>query len=203
MFTSNLKPKKSTESSVKDSAHSESSQNKDRENNESGDEVEITFAKVVSKDTNVLQRMDNDSKNEKETPVGRQANVTNRTELQQGKQGSRKQKVCLIGDSIAGQINVPILGKSTNTYVRRLKASKINEAGTHTSEVKDAKLIIIHTGVNNLRDKENTETCVNSMVTAITNLRETAPDAKLVVSNITPVGDRELSIDSAMLNTCC
>ena len=41
------------------------------------------------------------------------------------------------------------------------------------------------------------------MVTAITNLRETAPDAKIVVSKITPVGDRELSIESTMLNASC
>ena len=202
MFTSNSKLKKSTDN-LKDNTHTELPQNQNREKDESGDEVEITFAKVVSKDTNVSQGVNSDSTDKTETPVGRQTNELNRTGSQQGKPGNRKEKVCLIGDSIAGQVNVPALGKSTNTYVRRLKAPKINEVGSFNSEVKDAKLIIIHTGVNNLRDKESTESCTNSMVTVITNLRETAPDAKIVVSKITPVGDRELSIESTMLNASC
>ena len=155
MFTSNSKLKKSTEN-LKDNTRTELPQNQNREKDESGDEVEITFAKVISKDTNVSQGVNSDSTDKTETPVGRQTNELNRTGSQQGKPGNRKEKVCLIGDSIAGQVNVPVLGKSTNTYVRRLKAPKINEVGSFNSEVKDAKLIIIHTGVNNLRDKEST-----------------------------------------------
>ena len=47
MFTSISKAEKSTGSLVKISTHFESSQNRDRENAESGDEVEITYAKVI------------------------------------------------------------------------------------------------------------------------------------------------------------
>ena len=129
--------------------------------------------------------------------------MSNNTDRRQENQGRRKEKVCLIGDSIAGQINVPVLGKSTNTYVRRLKAPKINNVGSYTNEVKDAKLVIVHTGVNNLRDKEDMDSCVNSMVSVITTVKETAPAAKLVVSKITPVGDEDLSIDSTILNASC
>ena len=60
--------------------------------------------------------------------------------------GSRKKKKCLIGDSIAGQVKVALLGKSTNTFVRRIRAQK--NKGEHSEEVKDAKLILIHTGIN-------------------------------------------------------
>ena len=53
--------------------------------------------------------------------------------------GNRKQKVCLIGDSLVGQLNVPLLGKSTNSFVRRLKAPKIQDVEQYTAETKNAK----------------------------------------------------------------
>ena len=40
---------------------------------------------------------------------------------------NRKQKVCLIGDSLVGQLNVSLLGKGKNSYVQRLKAPKIGD----------------------------------------------------------------------------
>lgn len=49
-----------------------------------------------------------------------------------------------------------MLGKSTKKYVKKLKAPKIDDIDTPTDQVKDAKMIIIHTGINNLQHKEST-----------------------------------------------
>ena len=51
-----------------------------------------------------------------------------------------------VGDSISGQVNPAMLGKSTKTYAKKLKASKLEDLHTLTEQVKDAKMIIIHTG---------------------------------------------------------
>ena len=113
---------------------------------------------------------------------------------------NRKPKVCLIGDSLVGQLNVPLLGKGTNTFVQRLKAPKILDIDKHTTEAKDAKVIIIHCGINNLRDKEQTESCVNAMVDQIKSLKLAAPKAKQIVSKVLPVGSRDLSVESSVFN---
>lgn len=113
---------------------------------------------------------------------------------------TKKQKVYLIGDSIVGQINVPTLGKSTDTFVRRLKAPKIQDIKQYTNEMKDAKVIIVHTGINNLREKEDTTMCINSLIEILTGLKDASPDAKISVSKIIPVGDHDLSIEAAVFN---
>ena len=189
MFTSNEKQQKAKDCSVTDGTLEESE-----------DDVEITFAKVVSEHAKDSQQKNSGAGEETDSIVNKALNDKGQ---QQARTGNRKEKVCLIGDSIAGQLNIPMLGKSTNTYVRRLRAPKINDIGTHTDELKDANLIIIHTGVNNIRDKESTESCVNLMMTAISKFKETATDAKIVVSKIILVGDRELSIDCSMFNASC
>ena len=200
MFTSKEKQKKAKDCSVTDGTHSISTQTESNEGEENEDDVEITFAKVVSEHAKDSQQKNSGAGEETDSIVNK---ALNDKRQQQARTGNRKEKVCLIGDCIAGQLNIPMLGKSTNTYVRRLRAPKINDIGTHTDEVKDAKLIINHTGVNNIRDKESTESCVNLMMTAISKLRETATDAKIVVSKIIPVGDRELSIECCMFNASC
>ena len=48
MFTSNERQQKAKDCSVKDGTHSISTQTQSNEGKESGDDVEITFAKVVS-----------------------------------------------------------------------------------------------------------------------------------------------------------
>ena len=113
---------------------------------------------------------------------------------------NRKQKVCLIGDSLVGQLNVPLLGKGTNSYVQRLKAPKIQEIEKHMTEANDAKIIIIHSGINNLREKEQTESCVGKMLDTVASLKLAAPQAKIVISQILPVGDHDLNLDSSVLN---
>ncbi|MEW8543580.1 MAG: viroplasmin family protein [Candidatus Thiodiazotropha sp.] len=202
MFSTTTKPKKTKDNTVNDNTVSRSQPNADShsQNTMDTEEVEVLLVEVDTKEKENSQNNTN-SVQATETPVSNQAE--NGKGQHQGKPGNKKDKVCLIGDSIAGQINIPLLGKTTNTYVRRLRAPKIDDVGTYTDEVKDSKLIIIHTGINNLRDKDSTESCVNSMVTAITSLRESAKDAKIVMSKIAPVGDRELAIEGIMLNASC
>ena len=95
---------------------------------------------------------------------------------------NRKHKVCVIGDSIVGQLNIPLLGKGTHTYVQRLKAPKLQDISKHEAETKDASIIIIHSGINNLRDNEQTEACVEIMTNTITSLKLAASNSKVLVS---------------------
>ena len=113
---------------------------------------------------------------------------------------NRKQKVCLIGDSLVGQLNVPLLGKGTNSYVQRLKAPKIQDIEKHMTGAKDAKIIITHSGINDLREKEQTESCVGKMLDTVASFKLAAPQAKIVISQILPVGDHDLNLDSSVLN---
>ena len=113
---------------------------------------------------------------------------------------NRKHKVCVIGDSLVGQLNIPLLGKGTQTYVQRLKAPKLQDISKHVAETKDAHLIIIHCGINNLRDNEQTEACVEIMTNTITSLKLAAPNSKILVSKVLPVGDRALNVESSILN---
>ena len=201
MFSTNTKSKKANEN-TKDSTPFKSQPEIESEKSLDTEEVELLLVEEASK-TDKNSQKNTDPVKVKDSAVHSHSEMMNRQESQQGMLRKRKEKVYLIGDSLAGQINVPLLGKATDTYVRRLRAPKIDDIGAYKDELKDAKLIIIHTGVNNIRDKESTEACANSMVTAITDLKSTAKDAKIAVSKIAPVGDRELSIESSMLNASC
>ena len=85
--------------------------------------------------------------------------------------------VYLVGDSISGQVNPAILDKSTKTYVKKLKASKIEDLRSLTDQVKDAKMIIVHTGINNLRGKESTVDCGKRLTESIASFREAATES--------------------------
>ena len=65
---------------------------------------------------------------------------------------------------------------------------------------KDAKLIIIHSGINNLREKEETESCIKAIVEAVTCLKEAVPQANIMISKLLPIGDRDLNLKSSVLN---
>lgn len=175
------------------------------------EDPEITFAKIVSKDSDQSNKEEMSVEKDKslereETEEGKTVD-TNEPNTQEensntenGRLIYRKPKVCLIGDSISGQVNAAYLGKSTNTFIKKLKAPKIKDIGTYTEQVKDASLIIVHSGVNNLREKESTEGIVSSLVEAITTLKEASSSAKIAVSKVAPVGDRQLEIERNLLN---
>ena len=114
--------------------------------------------------------------------------------------GTRRDKIYLIGDSIAGQVHQAALGKSTRTFVQKLKAPKIQDISKLTSQVKDAKLIIVHTGINNIRQDEPTENRVSDFVKVIKSLKEVAPESKVVVSKPIPIGDQKLDIVRNIFN---
>ena len=112
----------------------------------------------------------------------------------------RKPLVCLIGDSISGQVAASYLGKSTNSFVKKLRAPKIDDIGKYTSEVKGAKVIVIHTGINNLREKESTSTAILNLKEAVSSLEKAAPGTKFLFSKVAPVGERSLEIERNLLN---
>ena len=95
---------------------------------------------------------------------------------------------------------MPLLGKGTNSYVQRLKATKIEDIEKHMTEAKDAKIISIHSEINNLREKEQTESCVGKLLDTVASFKLAAPQAKIVLSQILPVGDHDLNLDSYVLN---
>ena len=105
--------------------------------------------------------------------------------------GTRRDKAYLIGDSISGQVNQAALGNSTRTFVQKLKAPKIQDISKVSSQVKDAKLIIVHMGINNIRQDESTENQVSDFVKVIKALKEVAPESKVVVSKTIPIGDQK------------
>ena len=114
--------------------------------------------------------------------------------------GTRRDKIYLIGDSIAGQVHQAALGKSTRTFVQKLKAPTIQDISKLTSQVKDAKLIIVHTGINNIRQDEPTENRVSDFVKVIKSLKEVAPESKVVVSKPIPIGDQKSDIVRNIFN---
>ena len=112
----------------------------------------------------------------------------------------RKPLVCLIGDSIPGQVAASYLGKSTNSFVKKLRAPKIQDIGKYANDVKGAKVIVIHAGINNLRDKETTSDIVSNLKEAVASLGEAAPGTKVLLSKAAPVGERGLEIERNILN---
>ena len=77
--------------------------------------------------------------------------------MERPKYETRRDKVYLIGDSISGHVNQAAQGKSTRTFVQKLKAPKVEDINKFRSRVKDAKMIIVHTGINDIRQKDLTE----------------------------------------------
>ena len=114
--------------------------------------------------------------------------------------GTKRDKVYIIGDSIAGQINQVEMGKSTRTFVQKLRAPKIQDVSKVKSQVKDAKVIVVHTGINNIRASESTDSMVTELVEAVKSLKEEAPDSTVVVSKAIPVGDKKLDIERNLFN---
>ena len=127
--------------------------------------------------------------------------TTSGTEDVEGRiNGSRRDKIYLIGDSISGQVNPAALGKSTRLFVQKLKAPKVQEVSKLASQVKDAKLIIVHTGINNIREDDPTENRVSDFVKVIKSLKEVAPESNMVVSKPIPIGDHKLDIERNIFN---
>ena len=112
----------------------------------------------------------------------------------------KRELVYLIGDSISGQVNPALLGKSTKTYVKKLKAPKIEDLHTLKDQIKDANMIIIHTGIKNLRGKESTDDIWKTFTESIKAFKEAAPESQIVVSKVIPVGDHEIDINRNLLN---
>ena len=125
---------------------------------------------------------------------------TNNGTMEQHNPLTRKDMIYLIGDSISGHANPAILGKSTNTYVKKLKAPKLEDLHALFNQVKDAKVVIMHTGINNLRERKTTVDGVRMLIEAVTYFREVAPDCKVVISKVIPVGEREIDIDRVIFN---
>ena len=142
------------------------------------------------------EKSTNKPNNSTETPK----EAESKTDSDKTRTYTRKEMVYLVGDSISGQVNPAILGKSTRTYVKKLKAAKIEDLHTLTDQVKDAKMIIIHTGINNLRTKESSADSRKGLIASITSFREAAPESKIVVSKVIPIGDHEIDIERNVFN---
>ena len=122
------------------------------------------------------------------------------TDVERPKYETRRDKVYLIGDSISGHVNQAALGKSTRTFVQKLKAPKVEDINKFRSQVKDAKMIIVHTGINNIRQKDSTEERVSDLIEALQTLKEAAPESTLVMSKPIPIGDESLDIERNIFN---
>ena len=202
--TVSSKRRKNTVSIEKDSGSSQQQDSYESTTTDMDEDAEITYVKTVvsyTEDKQTIKKVTDAA----EAYINSQTKTSEEQENKGEEGGSRKTKVYLIGDSIAGQVKLALMGKSTKTFVRRIRAPKINDIGKYSEEIKGAKLILIHTRINNLRDKENT------LMDQITGQRDNytsqrdnyALEAKIAVSKMTSVGDRELDIDRIILNPGC
>ena len=148
--TVSSKRTKNTVSLETDSVSSEQQDSSESTTTNMDEDAEITYVKTVVSNTEDKQTTKKVTY-AAETYINSQPRTSEEQENKGEGGGSRKNKVCVIGDSVAGQVKVALLGKSTNTYVRRIRSPKINDI-EHSEEIKVAKLILIHTGINNLRD---------------------------------------------------
>lgn len=139
--------------------------------------------------------------NRTETTARRSTQSARRNEMNEQRTiQSKREKIYLIGDSISGQVNPALLGKATKSYVQKLKAPKIDDLQKLTDHVKDAKMIIIHTGINNLRQKEAMADPMKTLITAVASFKEEAPDSKIVISKAIPIGNHEIDIERNIYN---
>ena len=189
----------------------------DDNNGDNDDDPEIAFAKVTARDTNSKQDKEGDmSKTDK--PKGDSQDETRHVDDDASKKSDSrarprsqkhtdnrstrrgKPKICLIGDSIAGQVSASFSGKSTNTFVQKLKAPKLKDIENYTTQVQDAKMVIVHCGVINLRDTETTSSIVKRLTESITSLKEALPEIKIAISKPTPVGERKFETGRNIFN---
>ena len=94
-----------------------------------------------------------ESTNETQHNNGNTVTARDHTESDIQPSDNRRNKVYLIGDSISGQVNAAALGKSTRTFVQKMKAPKIQDISKVTNQVKNVKLIVVHTGINKIQAK--------------------------------------------------
>ena len=156
---------------------------------------ESTRAAEKSLEKDTLEKSANTSKN-----INVSENVLNADESEKPKTYTRGNMVYLVGDSIAGQVNQVMLGKATKTFVKKLRAPKIDDLQPLTDQVKDAKLIIIHTGINNLRGKESATDKVNDIIKCVTSFKEVVPECEMVISKAIPIGDHKVDIERNLFN---
>ena len=155
-----------------------------------------TQVSEMSNEKEKIEKSKNSSNEDKETIK----TAEGKTDSDKPNTYTRKELVYLVGDSISGQVNPAILGKSTRTYVKKLNASKVEDLHSLNEDVKDAKMIIIHTGINNLRGKESAAEVGKILIESITSFREAASESKIVVSKVIPIGDHEIDIDHNLFN---
>ena len=93
---------------------------------------ESTRAAEKSLEKDTLEKSANTSKN-----INISENVLNADESEKPKTYTRGNMVYLVGDSIAGQVNQVMLGKATKTFVKKLRAPKIDDLQPLTDQVKE------------------------------------------------------------------
>ena len=190
------------------------------------DDQEITFASIASrnKTSGTMDSLSEENKQnepieldlgniDEEITINKDISLTERNQVNRHTQNRperandeeriesyRKPLVCLIGDSISGQVAASYLGKATNSFVKKLRAPKIEDIVKHTNDVKGAKVVVIHSGINNLREKECTSTSVLTLKEAVLGLKEASPDSKFLISKAAPVGRRALEIERNIFN---
>ena len=74
--------------------------------------------------------------------------------------------------------------------MKKLKASKLKDLDSLADQVKDAYIIIIHSGKNNIPGKDSTADSGKSILECITSFREAVPEENSSVKVI-PIGDHE------------
>jgi hypothetical protein len=112
--------------------------------------------------------------------------------------GHERQKTVIFGSSIPKGVHPARLGHSTDSYVKMVRAAKIEDV--HVPSAEGAPTIVIHSGINNLKDGDSPETCIVKYLQVVRDLKHHNPHSDILISQLTPVGDRHLDNLRVLVN---
>lgn len=122
------------------------------------------------------------------------SSVTDDVNSKNGVHQRRGSSVVLFHDSIMNGINAAELGKALHVYVRKIKTLTCEDVKYEAQKLEDhnVEAVIIHCGINNLRQNQDSMKAATNIISTIRALRIQHPKTRVVVSRVAPVKDPEL-----------
>lgn len=108
-----------------------------------------------------------------------------------GARAESSPQIVLIGDSLVARGNWTKLLRRDDVVNRGMEGDTIRGVTRrlrHLGPLRPAQVVVM-VGINDLIGRRTVEACVGDMRRLLGRLRETAPDARVIVSSVLPVGD--------------
>lgn len=156
---------------------------------------------TVAKKSDVRMNSDDDKSND----VKHSSNANGN---KKGRQKSSKTeglpKVLILSDSVITKVNANRLGNSYGFHAEKQKASTMKDVlpalgRDSTKSPKDLDAVVIHCGVNDIKNTSPAE-CSKKLAKTVRTIREKRPGLKIVVSKIVPVADPRMNYNGELLN---